>query len=477
MSLKDCRGNPLSSQDPGLLAQLERATELSVSYFVDPLATIDAALGQDPDFAMGHCLRAGLALMSTELGARPLLEQSVTALERLGPRLHPRERAHAAAARAWLDGELARSVRLYGEVLNEYPRDLLALQIAHVGDFLLGASTLLRDRVAQVLPYWDASVPGHGYVLGMHAFGLEETGLYEHAEETGRRALQLNRRDPWAVHAVAHVMEMQGRQRDGITFLDISRLDWAPGNGFAFHNFWHLALFHLDLGENARALELYDQHIRPGPTRIAYENVDASALLWRLELRGVDTGERWQALADDWQAMGEDGHYAFNDVHALLALLGAGRPQEAERVLRALEQRAAGTGTNAMLSREVGVPLAQALCAFHSGRYRECCDLLLDTRSVAHRFGGSNAQRDLLHLTLVEAALRAGNGPLAAALASERTELRPSSPFNWRLAARAFELARDSERAQSARARAAQPSTLRRGDGEVSTGAGSPALN
>lgn len=454
MLLKDSRGNPVSTHDAGLLVQLEHATELSVSFFVDPLAAIEAALTHDPDFAMGHCLRAGLALMSTERAARPLLEQSVTALERLADRLHPRERAHAAAARAWLDGDFARSIRRYGQILNEYPRDLLALQVAHIGDFLLGASTMLRDRIAQVLPHWDRSVPGYGYVLGMHAFGLEETGLYERAEEAGRRALQLNRRDPWAVHAVTHVQEMLGRPREGITFLDISRDDWAPGNGFAFHNFWHMALFHLDLGEQQRVLELYDQHIRPRPSRIAYENVDASAMLWRLTLRGVDVGERWQALADDWHAMSEDGHYAFNDVHAVLALLGAGRSEDAQRVLNALEQRAAGSGTNAMMSREVGLPVARALCAFHAGKYSECAELLLDVRSSAHRFGGSNAQRDLLHLTLVEAALRSGNGPLATALASERTDLKPTSPFNWRLAARAFELARDEASAQRARARA-----------------------
>lgn len=456
MLLKDSRGNPVSTHDTGLVIQLDHATELSVSYFVDPLAAIEAALAQDPDFAMGHCLRAGLALMSTERAARPLLEQSVTALERLGDRLHPRERAHAAAARCWLEGDLARSIRRYGQLLNEYPRDLLALQIAHIGDFLTGASSLLRDRIAQVLPHWDSSVPGYGYVLGMHAFGLEETGLYERAEEAGRRALQHNRRDPWAVHAVTHVLEMSGRPLEGITFLDLSREDWAPGNGFAFHNFWHMALFYLELGEHERALELYDQHIRPRPSRIAYENVDASAMLWRFLLRGVDVGQRWQGLADDWQAMSEDGHYAFNDVHAVLALLGAGRGEDAQRVLQALTERAAGSDTNAMMSREVGVPVARALCAFHAGRYSECAELLLDVRPSAHRFGGSHAQRDLLHLTMVEAALRAGNAPLATALASERTELKPSSPFNWRLAARAFELARDEERARRAQGRAAQ---------------------
>ena len=146
------------------------------------------------------------------------------------------------------------------------------------------------------------SVPGYGYVLGMHAFGLEENGLYAQAEETGRRALEISRRDPWAVHAVTHTFEMRGSTDQGIEFLRSREADWAPDNGFAFHNYWHLALFHLDLGQYDEVLAIYDEHIRPRPTQVALENVDASALLWRLELRGVDVGSRWQALADGWEA-------------------------------------------------------------------------------------------------------------------------------------------------------------------------------
>ena len=138
------------------------------------MTTIRVAIDADPDFAMGHCLQAALIVTSTDPSLVPMLAASIEAVEALGKRANDRERAHAAAARKWLEGDFAGSVRAYGDILLEYPRDLLALQVAHVGDFLLGASTMLRDRIAQVLPHWDASVPGYGYVLGMHAFGLEE---------------------------------------------------------------------------------------------------------------------------------------------------------------------------------------------------------------------------------------------------------------------------------------------------------------
>jgi len=464
MTLHDCRGLAVSSDRADSLEQLERATELTASYFVDPLAIINGALEADPGFAAGHCLRAALAVMSSERGALPMLAESVEAIEALGSRANDRERRHAAAARAWHEGDFTRSLRLYGDIVVEFPRDLLALQIAHVGDFFLGQSTMLRDRISQVLPHWGSEVPGYGYVLGMHAFGLEETALYARAEETGRRALDLNARDPWAVHAVAHVMEMQGRIADGIDWLTGRVADWSVDNGLAYHNWWHLALYHLELGENARALELYDTRIRPAQSSVALELVDASAMLWRLTLRGIDVGNRWQPLADSWQPLAREGFYAFNDVHAVMALVGAGRWLDAGEVLETLARAAGGHDTNAMMSREVGLPVAKAFVAFGRGRYDVAVDELLPVRAHANRFGGSHAQRDIVHLTLIESALRAGKHALARALAAERTSVKRSSPFNWQLEARALAAAgleRESQRALdiAASAAAAQRAT------------------
>jgi tetratricopeptide (TPR) repeat protein len=435
MSLIDCRGVPVSTNNPESLQYYETALELSASYFIDPLAVIDSALQQDPGFASGHCLRAGLLVMAGDNRVLPMLGESVTALEALGRRANDRERAHAAAARAWLNGDFATSVRRYGEILLDYPHDLLALQVAHVGDFYLGATSLLRDRVAQVLPLWDMSIPGFHYVLGMYAFGLEETALYARAEDVGRRALELQPKDVWAVHAVAHVMEMQGRLRDGIEWLTERRDHWSVDNGFAFHNWWHLSLFHLDLGDTNQVLALYDAKIKDGKAPL--ELIDASALLWRLQIRGVDVGSRWQALADAWAPFADHGYYAFNDVHALMAFVGAQRIELAETTLAALERSAQGSGTNAMMAREVGLPVGDALVSFGLGHYSECIEMLLPVRTHANRFGGSHAQRDFIHLTLVEAALRAGKVKLARALIAERTQLKPASPFNWQLTARA----------------------------------------
>jgi hypothetical protein len=380
-------------------------------------------------------------VMSCERSALPLIADSLTAFEARAAAANHRERAHATAARAWLAGDFVGAIRRYGDILLDHPRDLLALQIAHVGDFLLGQTPLLRDRVAQVLPHWDDDVPGHGFVLGMYAFGLEENNHQARAEQTGLRALSLDRRDPWAVHAVAHVMEMEGRTEDGIAWLTSRSPDWALASGFSFHNWWHLALFHLEHGEHLQALDIYDRLLRPRPSQIAYENVDASAMLWRLYLRGVDVGDRWQALASCWEPSADDAFYAFNDVHALMAFAGSGQLARCERILAGMAGARVEATSNARMTSDVGLPLGRALLAFARGDHDACLEHLLPIRHLAHRFGGSNAQRDLLHLTATEAALRAGRANLAAALTAERLGQKPASPFNRLLAARAARLA------------------------------------
>lgn len=440
----DLRHLSVSSRNASSLERFEAALELLHGYYGDPLTLVDHAIAEDPDFVMGHALRAGLMITAGDGAVLPFLRQSVEAGEALHSLANERERRHIAAARAWLDGDFSRSVRLYGDIVIDYPRDSLALQIAHIGDFLLGQSTMLRDRIAQVLPHWNAGVPGFGYVLGMHAFGLEETHLYGQAEERGRFALELNHRDPWAIHAVAHVMEMQGRQEAGIEWLSAREADWSQDNMMAVHNWWHLALFYLELGQTDCVLALYDKRIRDSRSSVALDLIDASAMLWRLHLRGVDVGNRWHEVADAWQARGAEGLSAFNDAHAAMAYLGDDRADAFQALMASMRRAAAGRGTNAMMTREVGLPLAEALIAFEACDYDHAVELLMQIRVIAHRFGGSHAQRDLINLTLIEAALRGGRANLACALAAERMELRPMNPSLSKLAQRASALYREA---------------------------------
>lgn len=438
MKLTDSRGLMLGTKSLVALEKYEQATREVLSYSGNPLATIDEALAEEPDFAAAHAFKADLAVMSSERGALPLIRESLAALERLGDRANARERGHAAAAKAWLEGRFDQAAHLYGAVAIEHPRDLVAIQAAHVIDFNLGDSAMLRDRIAQALPYWNHGMPGYGYLLGMHAFGLEETGNYGRAEDVGRHALALDARDPWAVHAVQHVFEMQGRVHDGIEWLNATSPNWAD-SALAFHNWWHLALHQLELGDIPAALDVYDRLVHPKETAVALELIDASQLLARIALRGGAVGTRWEALADCWARTEEGGFYVFNDLHALLAHAFAGREQATKALLESIELAAAGTGTNAENLRAAGLPIAHAIVAMAAGRPGEALERLMPVRSRSYRIGGSHAQRDLVNLTVVGAALASGNARVARALAAERTEQKPASPHNWRLTARALE--------------------------------------
>ena len=440
MTKSDKRGNPISHGPQQAIDALDQAFELMHAYQADPLAAVDKIIADHPDFAMAHAFRAGVLATATDKVFEPELIKSVEAAETLAPKANDRERMHIAAVRAWLDGDWDRAIDQWGRASIAYPRDLLALQFAHVGDFFLGHSHMLRDRVARVLPHWSRDVPGHGFVEGMYAFGLEEAGDYAQAEARAREAIDLNRQDGWAVHAVAHVMEMQGRAAEGAAFLAAGADGWAPNSMFAFHLWWHQALFHLDADDAPAALQLFDEKISAAGFGQALELVDGSSLLWRLSLLGHDVGDRWAGLADKWQTRADDAYYAFNDVNAMMAFVGAGNTDAQKRQLESAKRAAAGSGTVAMMSREIGLPACEGLAAFGRGDYAQAIELLLPLRAKSNRFGGSHAQRDMFSWTLTEAAIRLGDRVLAEAFVAERLSWKPESPINRMWSDRAVKL-------------------------------------
>jgi hypothetical protein len=335
-----------------------------------------------------------------------------------------------------VEGHWHRAGRLLEDVAIDYPHDILALQTGHLADFYVGNLRMLRDRIARALPAWSPNMPGYHAVLGMHAFGLEETADYGRAEAQGRAAVELEPRDGWAQHAVAHVMEMQCRTRDGIAWMGANPEAWSTDSFFKVHLWWHLALYHLELGEIDEVLALFDGPIHGERSTMVLDMIDASALLWRLHLRGIDVGQRWATVADGWEPIATAGNYAFNDVHAVMAFVGAQRPDAITAVLKTQQMVMQGSDDNEAFTREVGHPLALAIKAFGQARYDETVRLIRPVREIAHRFGGSHAQRDLLDLTLIEAALRAGQRSLATALCAERLTTRGHSPLTRQLLAR-----------------------------------------
>jgi hypothetical protein len=203
---------------------------------------------------------------------------------------------------------------------------------------------------------------------------------------------------------------------------------WAgDDNFFKVHNWWHRALCHLDLGQFDQALALYDGPIRGGRSRVALDLVDASALLWRMHLCGREVADRWGEVADCWDDHADGRLYPFNDLHAAMAYLGAGRDARLQALLSSMETRAADAPDTARWTGAVGLPLARGFVAFWRGQYRACVETLHPLRFLAHQFGGSHAQRDVIDWTLTEAAVRSGLPDLARAFAGERAALKPHS--------------------------------------------------
>ncbi len=436
--MDDQRGVSHSTDNARNVEIYDSAVRAFNIYRGDPVAIIDEALEDDPDFVSGHILRAQVHVSMWERSVVPEVEASVTRLEELDNSSNDRERAHVRALKLWAEGDWDGMRSMLDRLLADYPRDLLGLQIGHLADFYHGDRENLRGRIARALPAWSRDDEGYGILLGMLAFGQEECGSYVQAEESGRHALEIDREDCWAQHAVAHVLEMQGRQAEGIAFMEDRQANWAQDdNGFAFHNWWHTALYNLDQGNSKRALEIFDKGVRPEPSEIQLMMLDAAALLWRMHLRGIDVGNRWEELSKLYEETDEDAFYAFNDMHAMMSYVATGRSQAAASLLAAVEQAAGGEGTNARMTREVGLPIVRAVEAFGRELYDESVDLLMPIRYRANIFGGSHAQRDIVHRTLIESALRAGQQPLAQALVNERVALKPHCPFSWSLHARA----------------------------------------
>lgn len=435
MTLHDARGEALSTDEGAVLAIYEHSLDLFNSMRMDPVATLQPALDMDPDFISGHLLMAGLMLSAIDAQALPQARDSLAAASASRREATRRERSLLAALQPWAEGDMGRANRLLDRHLVDHPRDLFALQLTHMADLVLGQPTLLRDRVGRVLSYWSQEDVGYGYVLGMHAFGLEECNEYARAEEAAAAALERNPFDAWAVHAQAHVYEMQGHAEEGIRWLTEGNTHWQQDNMLAVHNWWHLALQHLRAGDADSALAVYDRVMVPGDNSMALDLVDGSALLWRLKLLGVDVGDRWQALAARWRAWALPGWSTFNDTHALLAQIGAGSAEGVAGLRRAMGAVNADAAPAPWWRQASSA--AAAMEAFGDARYDDCARELLPLLHSSLGFGGSQAQRSILHLTTCEAARRAGDRALHEALSTESAARLPTARASATAAPRA----------------------------------------
>lgn len=317
-----------------------------------------------------------------------------------------REAQVVGATSAWVNGEVMTAVKLGETLAAEHPAELVSAKLCQTHHFNLGnAPGMLRvaERVA------DAH-PGDPHLQGMLAFGYEQCHLLSHAESAARRALELKRKEPWAQHALAHVLLTQGRTDEGIEFLADVSDTWDGLNSFMYtHNWWHQCLFLLDRAAYDEVLQIYDRHLWGIDKTYSQDQIGAVSMLLRLELHGVDVGNRWQDVADYLTARLDDHIQPFLDLHYAYGLARAGRA-EADEFLTSMERFTVSAHADLRERwREVALPAARGLVAHARGCYEEASQILGPTIGAMARIGGSHAQRDLFERVLLDAQIRCGD--------------------------------------------------------------------
>ncbi len=383
-------------------------------------------LSAEPDFAMGHAAKGLFCIM---LGRSEMQQAArdagLLALESLKrDQVSKREQLWVRALGEWLAGRPSGAIAAMEDILTDNPRDTLSAKVSHAIRFILGDRFGMRSSIERILPAHGEDHSLRGYVLGCHAFTLEETGEYVAAEQAGLKGLQYAADDAWGLHAVAHVYDMTARPDHGIRLIENNCSAWEHCNNFRYHVWWHKALLHLDRGEFDLALDLYDREIRADKTDDYRDISNATSLLMRLELEGVSVGSRWHELAQLSEARTGDGCLVFADLHYMLALGAAGRKDASQEMTSRYVVQARQQGEMPARIKDPGVAAMTGLEAFAEGRYADAFSNLITARPTMQTVGGSHAQRDVFERITIDAGIRAGHLEQAEALLADRMDRR-----------------------------------------------------
>ena len=385
--------------------------------------SINTTLEIEPEFALGHACHGLFCLL---LGRRELDAKILGSLNKAqaSSRQNPvtaREQHYIDALAAWINGKPSLSIAEMEGVLERWPHDPLAMKLSHAIRFMLGDLKGMRTSLENIMHVYGGH-KAEGYFHGCYAFTLEETGDYALAEKRGRKALDIAPDDAWGLHAVSHVYDMTGRAKQGLEWLTGKEAAWEHCNNFRYHVWWHIALMHLDLGQYDKVLELYDEQIRKDKTDDYRDISNATSVLLRLEFEGIETGNRWEELAELSANRCTDNCNAFADLHYMMALCKTPDEASADNLLSNMQTSAEARHHCEMTSaiRHPGIIAAEGLEAFRDQNFSHAYECLNQARPHLQSIGGSHAQRDVFERLGIESALRAGMLAQAKNLLRER---------------------------------------------------------
>jgi tetratricopeptide (TPR) repeat protein len=387
-------------------------------------AALERAIAADPGHVAALSLKgfANLILARDELVAPAAQALAAARQAMLGRDGGTRdERILVQALGCAVDGSFSSAVQVLDDGFAERPATFLPFKITHALRFMLGDMEGMLASSTRAMDHWRPDAPAAGFMLGCHAFALEEHGFYDAAEEAGRRAVLLEPDDAWGRHAVSHVFEMRGQAAEGIDWLETGRPSWARCNNFSFHMAWHLALLHLEQGDHDRVLKIYDEEVRPRQTDDFRDVANAVSLLWRLDQTGVDVGFRWSDMAETALHRRRDTTLVFAALHTLAALVALGETDGARGLVEELAAKANGTDDQARVAAEVGLPLARIIAGLSTADDRRSLERIV---ADLPKIGGSNAQRDFFVLALAKTAGASGDKAAFSRISSVRRHLK-----------------------------------------------------
>jgi len=451
----DCRELTLTTSSADAARNIDQAVKSYMDYGTTAGANIKSALEHDSACVLALCIRGYFFLMLENKALLPRVKQTLDEIKPNFGAATKREQLHVKALEAWAAGDIMRACFHWEEILTDSPLDLLALKLHHTMTFYTGRSHVMRSVVSSVLGEWNDKVPEYGCVQGMYAYALEECGAYDEAERWGRQAVERNPGDLWAIHSVAHVLEMQGRSAEGVKWLDYTPEQWAKKNPFKAHVWWHGALFLLAQGQNDRALDLYDNALCSVNSETYVDVSNQAALLKRIEMGGVDVGARWQALAEHSEKRIHDHMLPFRDAHFSLALAANGDFDAARQHIDSMAAFSAqGEGWRAEATRDIVIPLCEGMIAYEAGDYEKAVELLWPMRNDISTIGGSHAQRDLFAQITCDAAVHSSKLSVARSLLSERVLSRGTRKRNWQEYAKVLAAMGENKQAEAAKKQA-----------------------
>ncbi len=427
MRFQDARGLPTSGLDSTQLQAYEALLFALYLYQPGVQKQLDELLAQAPGFVLGYVLR-GYSIMTD--GLRSGIAQAARYLaqaQSLLPSATERERLHVQALHAWVEGRWAQRMQALEDILTRWPLDLVAYRQLTALLFWTGDKPRQLAAATQAWPAWTPQTPGYSFVLGPMAFALEEAGRFDLAEDFAKQALHDQPHDLWALHALAHVHEMRGDSLAGDQALSAVAHRWKAFNLFRGHLWWHLALFRLAQGRDEEVLELFDQEIFPAPSAFYLDLQNAASLLVRLEIQGVNVGDRWARVAQAAeQTMGQH-LVVFTAPHQILALSRGARPQALQATLTGWQQDA----KDGMMQAQTGAAVSAAVALYAQGEWASFLTLMRQLRYEAPSLGASHAQNDIYGQLMVDAALRLDDLPLAKSLLKERLVNRLMDAAAW----------------------------------------------